>query len=247
MPTRRKEVRFFDRHYEQGLEWYGTFFCSPEERNRYLAVGEISPQYYLCEQCPARIFETLPEVKLVAMLRHPVDRAYSHYGFCVQRRNYRGTFQDFLHSRPQALEKGFYSRYLKYYFQYFDKSQMLVLLFEDVFSDIESARKKLAEVLDISTEKFGSVTTSTRVNRSSVPRFPALSRVGITTGRRLRRWQLEPAVDLARRIGIQRVLASGNPLPALDGKVRTELSRLYQDEFDDLEACLETDLTCWRE
>ena len=43
MSTRRKEVRFFDRHYERGLGWYESFFCPPEERDRYSAVGEIWP------------------------------------------------------------------------------------------------------------------------------------------------------------------------------------------------------------
>ena len=42
MPVRRKEIRFFDRHFEQGLEWYEAFFCSEAEAASYRAIGEIS-------------------------------------------------------------------------------------------------------------------------------------------------------------------------------------------------------------
>ena len=55
MPSRRKEVRFFDAHFEQGTEWYESFFCGPEQRGMFRAVGEVSPQYIYCEDCPRRM------------------------------------------------------------------------------------------------------------------------------------------------------------------------------------------------
>ena len=102
LPTRRKEVRFFDRHFEHGLDWYEGFFCTPGEAARYQAIGEISPQYLYERGCADRIFEVLPSAKLLVMLRHPVDRAYSQYGFILQRRNFRGSFEEFIRTRPRA-------------------------------------------------------------------------------------------------------------------------------------------------
>ena len=37
IPTRRKEIRFFDRHFDRGLGWYEGFFCDDDERDRYRA------------------------------------------------------------------------------------------------------------------------------------------------------------------------------------------------------------------
>ena len=51
LPSRRKEVRFFDRHHEEGQGWYEGFFCPPDEADRYSAIGEISPQYLYCDAC----------------------------------------------------------------------------------------------------------------------------------------------------------------------------------------------------
>ena len=246
MPTIRKEIRFFDRYYENGLEWYKNFFCSPEDAKKYKAIGEISPEYYECEDCPERIFNTFPQVKLIIMLRHPISRAYSQYGFNVQRRNYRGSFEEFLATRPRALEKGFYSRYLKHYLQFFDRKQFLPLLFEDVFTDLSKTKNTIADFLEISPEKFPASDKNEKVNASTVPTHQSLYGFVVKTGRKLRKRNLEPVVDFVMRLGVQRFLSKGEALQPLDKDLKKKLSQGYYDEFDQLEKCLQIDLSSWR-
>ena len=246
VPVRRKEIRFFDRHYDQGLEWYEAFFRPDDGTASYRAIGEISPQYLYCDECPSRISATLPGVRLLLMLRHPVDRAYSTYGFTMQRANFRGSFAEFLESRPTVLERGFYSRYLKPYLERFERERILTLIFEDSVAEIETTRGKLADFLAIDPDAFPPESGGSRVNRSSAPALGAVSGFAVKTGRRLRRWGLEPAVDVARRLGVQRVLSKGTPIPPLDEEARRELSAPYSAEFDELESLLGIDLGRWR-
>ena len=246
MPTIRKEIRFFDRYYENGLGWYESFFCPSEDANKYQAIGEISPEYYECQDCPERIFNTIPQIKMIMMLRHPISRAYSQYGFNVQRRNYRGSFEDFLATRPKALEKGFYSRYLKEYLRYFDRRQFLPLVFEDVFTDIGKTKNKVADFLEISADKFPTSDNREKVNASTVPTYQSLYGFVVKTGRKLRKRNLEPVVDFVMRLGIQRFLSKGDPLQPLDKELKKKLSQAYNEEFDELEKCLEIDLSSWR-
>lgn len=247
MPTNRKEIRFFDRHYERGLGWYEAFFCPSDQADKYRAIGEISPQYLYCQECPERIRATLPDARLVLMLRQPVDRAYSNYGFTVQRSRYRGSFEDFITSRPSALERGFYSRYVKQYLEYFDRTRTFALLFEETFSGSEEPRARLADFLGISADKFPSDGFEKKVNPSTIPSSRTLAGFTVKAGRRLRRWGLEPVVDLTRRLGVQRVVARGAPLPAIDSGLRRELSMRYEAEFSELEGLLDLDLSRWRE
>jgi len=247
MPTRRKEIRFFDRHFDRGLGWYEGFFCDDDERDRYRAIGEISPQYLYCGMCPDRIEATLPGVRLIAMLRHPVERAYSQYGFVVQRRNYHGSFEEFLDSRSSALERGFYGRYLSAYLRRFATDRILVLASEAAFADLEDSCRRLADFLEIAPDRFATADFGTkRVNASSVPRAGSLAGIFITTGRRLRRWQLEPIVDLGKRVGVHRFLFKGSSLPPLDPAVKKALTRRYEPEFDELEKRFGVDLSGWR-
>jgi hypothetical protein len=71
-----KEISFFDRHWWRGERWYhGQFPMRVEGR----LVGEASPSYLFHPLAPERVRALLPDVKLIALLRDPVARAYSHY------------------------------------------------------------------------------------------------------------------------------------------------------------------------
>jgi hypothetical protein len=246
MPTLRKEIRFFDQYYDRGFEWYESFFCPPAEADKYRAIGEISPEYYECAECPQRIFKTFPAIKMLIMLRHPVSRAYSQYGFVVQRRNFKGSFEDFLASRHKALEKGYYGRYLKQYLRFFGREQILPLVFENVFTDLARTKGAIADFLQIPADKFPSSANNGKVNASTVPTHQSLYGFVVKTGRMIRKMNLEPVVDFVMRLGIQRFLSKGDPLPPLDAELKNRLSRSYFDDFDELERCLQIDLSIWR-
>ena len=71
-----KEVHFFDVNFDEGLDWYRERFPGSEGAQ---AVGEATPDYIYHPDAVRRIAGTLPDVKLIVLLRNPVDRAYSHY------------------------------------------------------------------------------------------------------------------------------------------------------------------------
>jgi hypothetical protein len=71
-----KEVSFFDRHWWRGESWYrGQFPLRPRGR----LIGEASPSYLFHPLAPERARAVLPGTRLIAVLRNPVDRAYSQY------------------------------------------------------------------------------------------------------------------------------------------------------------------------
>jgi len=81
-----KEVSFFDRHYPRGGAWYRGHFpnalrgwVAQRSNGRRLVVGEASPSYLFHPLAPQRVHDVVPRVRLIALLRNPIDRAYSHY------------------------------------------------------------------------------------------------------------------------------------------------------------------------
>jgi hypothetical protein len=190
---------------------------------------------------------SVPDVKLLVILRHPVDRAYSNYGFTVQRENYRGPFEEFVSARKHPLEFGFYSRFLKHYLEHFDRTRILPLVFEDVFRDVQATQRQVSEFLDIDASLFPPQTrVGAKINASTVPSSPAFSGFMVKTGRRLRRTGLESIVDLARRLGIQKVISRGTPMPPIDPDQRSHMSEMYVNEINELEGLLSIDLSSWR-
>lgn len=89
-----KGVHYFDTGYEHGLQWYQAHFPTRLYANRKLRatgqplrVGEASPYYIFHPTALDRIRATLPDVKLIALLRDPVERTLSHYKHEVRRGN----------------------------------------------------------------------------------------------------------------------------------------------------------------
>lgn len=80
-----KEVMFFSsrERYARGMQWYVREHFSAARDNQ--AWGEVSPHYMCYPETPQRIAALAPTVKLIALLRNPIDRAYSHYRMSVRR------------------------------------------------------------------------------------------------------------------------------------------------------------------
>ena len=80
--TAKKELHFFYAHYDRGLAWYEEQFAGAGAAK---ASGEISPDYMYNTDALDNIARDLPDVKLFAILRNPIDRAISAYALRHER------------------------------------------------------------------------------------------------------------------------------------------------------------------
>jgi len=81
-----KEVSFFDRHFWRGAAWYRGHFPNRLYLRGVRAragvepiVGEASPSYLFHPDAPKRAAALVPDIRLIALVRNPIDRALSHY------------------------------------------------------------------------------------------------------------------------------------------------------------------------
>jgi hypothetical protein len=98
-----KETRFFDSwRYENGLEYYwDTYF---KGWNGEKCAGEATPTYFGAPFVAKRIKESLPEVKLIAILRNPVERSYSDWWMDYSRGKEKESFEDAIRKNAQRIE-----------------------------------------------------------------------------------------------------------------------------------------------
>ena len=100
-----KGVHYFDKHADRSLRWYRAHFPTEAARRQRerefgapIVTGEGSPYYLFHPHGPARAAAAVPGARVIAMLRNPVERAYSHY-----RQEYARGFED-ADSFERALE-----------------------------------------------------------------------------------------------------------------------------------------------
>lgn len=148
------EPKFFlvDELWQRGIDYYSTTWFDPLPAGRVL--GEKSANYLEAPEAAERMRRVLPRVKLIFLLRNPVDRAYSNYLWSRQNGLEAETFERALaleerrerelapalrYARPHAyFSRGLYARCLVRFFDRFPREQILVLRHEDLASCVES-------------------------------------------------------------------------------------------------------------
>jgi len=142
-----KEVHYFDNeelHLNEKPNYseYHSFFSGNSSGQ---LVGEATPIYMYWKPAPRRIRRYNPNIKIIIVLRHPVDRAYSHWNMERDRGREARTFLQAIHdellqyqhtSHPQDrvysyLDRGFYLSQLKRLHRYFPAEQLLILKYDN--------------------------------------------------------------------------------------------------------------------
>jgi hypothetical protein len=162
-----KEAPFFNRPelYSQGVDHlFTTYFPQPLPADRLL--GTVTPQYMCIAGCAQRIADAFPRARLVAILRDPVERAYSHYRMAVRRGQDTRTFDaavaemlagpDALAAARASTRLGEtyvawseYGRMLAAYLERFDREQLLVTYTSDLEADPAAVLRAIDEFLDV--------------------------------------------------------------------------------------------------
>lgn len=149
-----KELQFFSLHYGRGVAWYAEQFSAAGSHQ---CCGEITPYYLFHPMAPQRIAGLLPRVKLVVLLRDPVERCLSQYFHSCRLGLELLPLEAALAAEPERLQyaelalasdngrhrshqehsyvaRSRYERQLVGFQQYFRREQLLILRSEDLFS-----------------------------------------------------------------------------------------------------------------
>jgi hypothetical protein len=138
--AKKKEIHFFSRYWDRGLPWYGSYFEHvPEGR----VVGEASTTYTRPEfdqVAAARMASCLPHVKLVCLLRDPIERLRSHYRHDLRKGRTRAAFLDAVAEPGNPyVALSLYHRRLEPYVQAFGREQLRVVRLEDLVEPASGA------------------------------------------------------------------------------------------------------------
>jgi hypothetical protein len=153
----KKELHFFDIVLEEeGIEWYRR--CFPKARwkdGRRTITGEATP-YLGDASVPKKVAKVLPSVRLIILLRNPVERAYSDYQQARRKGREHLTFEDAIEAamtqteaRRGYLSRSIYVDQLLRWSRFFSQEQMLVLKSEDLFERTQDTFKHIQDFLNL--------------------------------------------------------------------------------------------------
>jgi hypothetical protein len=197
-----KDAPFFavDKYWKNGWERYAAELFAHAPRDA--LWGTVTPRYMEDPRVPERIAATMPEIRLIALLRNPIDRAFSQYRQQVRRGKETRSFAECVdlllegpdrqHSEDRILSPGHYGRALERFLEHFETDQLLVLFSEDLSSNpgkvIDRVRVFLSLPPDFTPSNLGK-----RYHvGGSRERFPDLIRILKRLGLLRRLWRRLP-------------------------------------------------------
>jgi hypothetical protein len=176
----RKEIGYFNNRDEHDLAWYRTHFPTQFFRayvrhleRRPFQTGEADPAYILDPHALGEIRRLTPAVKLILLLRDPVQRAWSHYRHSLRLGVEPLDFAAALEAEEERIDEqwsrmmqgqayyglqiyhyaykrtGHYAEQLDALFKLFDRRQVLIMKSEDLFADPRSAVIRVVRFLDL--------------------------------------------------------------------------------------------------
>lgn len=187
LPCIRKEVHYFDRYYNCDEYWYRGHFPTFHQMRRLELkygwkpiTGEATPDYMVDPSTIDRIARSIPDARLIVLLRNPVDRAFSNYHNNIRKGNEHRSFEEVLESDPVLsaesvenimsdpsswygkqkkglLQHGLYVYQLERLYKRFPKENILVLQAEQMFNNTSAVYREVLNFLDLpdfTPEKF---------------------------------------------------------------------------------------------
>ena len=239
-----KEIHFFSRlRFTKGKEWYEEHFKNCHEGTK---KGEFSTSYLYSEETPERIKTLYHNAKLIAILRNPIDRAYSQYRNSIKAGEIEKTmsFYEFRDKEESCLKQGLYARQLERYFDYFQRDKILICIYEDIRKDPLAFMYRIYDFLGVDTTFIPSM-LHREINTARTPRLVVLDRFMHLVAETLRKVGFDKVVWLVKKSGITDAVRKVNTEED-DAKKetfdRTELVQYFKNDVEKLSTLIGRDM-----
>lgn len=142
-----KEVDYFSYYFDRGHRWYESHFPVGKE-----LWFENAPSYFHDPRSPARLRSYAPDARIIALLRDPIERAYSNHLHEVIKGHIPAiSFREGLANNPSYLDQSRYNTHLTRWYDAFPRSQIMVVIAEDISVKPGEIARGVFEFLGLNT------------------------------------------------------------------------------------------------
>lgn len=249
LPRNVKETFYFAENYGKGGAWYANHFRDYDPA-RHRRIIEVSPTLFQNPQAIERVQRTLQHPVLLATLRRPIARTWSHY---MHLRQYGRTTLDFdaaVRTLPNLVDSSLYARHLAGWLDAFGADAVHVAF----YADLKRHRAKYVQQVD---RTFGlppappqAIPTGT-VNAGGLPRNLLLARISRWATAGLHRAGLHRIVNAGKWVGFPELIYGRSrgsaPAPSMRPDTRRYLVERFAPDVARLERLIGINLDAWRE
>ncbi|AEH44613.1 sulfotransferase [Thermodesulfatator indicus DSM 15286] len=250
--SKEKEPAYFTKYWgKKDLKWYESQF---DHWNGEKAIGEATVEYMVDEHASERIYKVITNVKLIFIMRNPVDRAWSHYWHRVKMGEETRSFEDVIRSvkdgnlNEYIVRYGMYATHIRRFLKFFPKTQMKFIILEEFSKEPSKFFGEIFRFLGVD-DSFN-IEYVEKKNAAKIYKFKWLNLLWakIRTMDRLKE-NLPKVIYRPLRKGF-RFIDNLNKkpfiLPKMSVKDRYFLKNVFQEEINSLEIIIGKSLELWK-
>ena len=243
-----KQNLYYNYHSVDSLDEYKKYFQKAKNSS---VIGEGSVSYLFYPSVPERIKELLPDVKILILLRSPVERAFSHYLMDYRMGLINCSFEDVVYRRStdkkinlffqQYIELGLYHDQVKRYLDVFGRERVKILLQEDLRNLKDKTMKDIFDFLDVDVSYEPDM--SQEYNSFSMPKNAFVKKLYSSYFNRVLVGRLFS--DTLKK-KLKKILFQIKVKPTIEPETSFYLHRLYEKDIHNLEGLIARDLSSWK-
>ena len=246
LPGPTKETRFFDLHFERGVDWYLDHF--PKNPGK-LAVGEIAPTYFASPEACLRIQSVVPDARLVIIFRNPVQRLVSLFRLKRAYGLHAWSLDQALQNDPELLGSSLYASHLKMWQSCFSREQLSINFFEDLTKDPQGFVERICRFVGIPAFELKDSERKQvfSTNKMTEPRNFMATRTALAVADWCKARKLDRLVKHVRDSrAFNLLIGGGAPFAPLPGESLKRVHEKLLPEIEELERLLGRDLSSWK-
>jgi Sulfotransferase domain len=247
LPYGVKETQFFTTFYGKGIDWYARHFrYATGER----PIAEICPAYFFRIEALERVKTHIPNCRIIATMRDPVDRLYSIYKLMRHMAAAsRGPFEEILKAWPSMAGGNRYAFYLRASFENFGRENVLVTFYDELRAEPQRYLNRVTDFMGVERIALSArPRIGDHVNAfARAPRNSKLARGATRLIYWLRGHQAYGLLNLLERSGVWEFCRGrGEPFPQLSPEQDARLRERFLPEVEALEDLLRINLSEWK-
>lgn len=224
------------------------------------AIGEASTSYLYRPEAPKRIHELIPDVKLIAILRDPAERAFSAYMHVVRDgRETLSNFSEALKLEANRIQEnwdpiwhftkvGFYYKQLARYYDLFDQDQIRVYLHEDLVKEPEKLLENIFCFLDVNPDFSPDLSVKFNVSgKQKTAIIQYINKIFFLSPNPIKWISRKLIPDIWRWKFTNWVRQRNLRKIQIPEEIRKKLIALYRDDIEKLQSLIDRDLSMWLE
>lgn len=246
-----KEINFFCEQdkWRKGQEWYEDFFKTRCAQGK--IKGEYSTSYFYQKSVPQKIHQLYPSTKLLVCLRNPIDRAFSNYINDIKAGTIPAStsFEAALKTQAYYIQQGHYKSQFESYFEFFNKKQLKVLLYDDLKENPLDFIQDIYQFLEVD-KSFVPESLQKKINVGRIPGSTDVEKFSNRIAAFLQQTKIgENLWWKIKQSGLPELLRKANTQNStamqLNQKVRLLLTQTFEEDITYIEKLLDQKLN-WR-